>query len=285
MSYQANVVEIFIASPDDVKEERLLIRRVITEWNYSHSRTHRLVLSPVSWETHAFPMMGDRPQSIINKQILNDCDLLIAVFWSRLGTPTGAAASGSVEEIHRHVSAGKPAMVYFSSKPVTSEIEQSEDWARLARFKDACKEQGLIERYASPTELREKLSRHLYQAVAKHFLAAVQPSAGAGNAPTPTWGGIGRDALELLREAVAGNGTILRIGTRGGLHLQVNGKMIVQQGDPRSEARWTAALEELERKALVSATRWNRETFAVTHAGYTLIDHLDPETAPRAHPE
>ena len=61
------------------------------------------MLLPVGWETHATPAMGDRPQAIINKQILAGCDLLVAVFWTRLGSPTGAAASGTVEEIEEHL--------------------------------------------------------------------------------------------------------------------------------------------------------------------------------------
>jgi hypothetical protein len=36
------------------------------------------------------------------------------MFWTKLGTATGVAASGTVEEIDRFVAAGKPAMLYFS---------------------------------------------------------------------------------------------------------------------------------------------------------------------------
>jgi hypothetical protein len=34
--------------------------------------------------------MGDEPQKIINKRILKDADLLVGIFWTRLGTPTTA---------------------------------------------------------------------------------------------------------------------------------------------------------------------------------------------------
>jgi len=42
--------------------------------------------------------MGDRPQAIINKQLVDDADILVAVFWTKLGTATGAAMSGSVAQ-------------------------------------------------------------------------------------------------------------------------------------------------------------------------------------------
>ena len=47
--------------------------------------------------THSRPQMGDRPQELINKQLVGHCDLLIGSFWTRLGTPTGRAESGTAE--------------------------------------------------------------------------------------------------------------------------------------------------------------------------------------------
>jgi hypothetical protein len=50
---------------------------------------------------------------VINRQVLADCDLLVAIFWTRIGSPTGSALSGTVEEIEKHLKAEKPAMLYF----------------------------------------------------------------------------------------------------------------------------------------------------------------------------
>ncbi len=115
MAFGATAYEVMIASPGDVEKERQVVRAAVHEWNAVHSRDRAVVLLPVGWETHATPEMGDRPQAIINKQLLRDCDLLIAVFWTRLGTPTGVASSGTVEEIEEHLAADKPAMIYFSN--------------------------------------------------------------------------------------------------------------------------------------------------------------------------
>src|SRR5206468_6654815 len=106
MSYTATVVKVMIASPSDVPQERRLARDVIEEWNAIHAEDRGIVLMPVGWETHSSPEMGDRPQAIINRQLLRNSDLLIAVFWTRLGSPTGAAQSGTVEEIEEHLGAG-----------------------------------------------------------------------------------------------------------------------------------------------------------------------------------
>ena len=108
MSYQATVYTVMIASPSDVPQERIVIREVLAEWNAVHSANKGAVLLPVSWESHAAPDTGARPQEIINRQLLDDCDLLVAVFWTRLGSPTGKASSGTVEEIEEHVAKENP---------------------------------------------------------------------------------------------------------------------------------------------------------------------------------
>lgn len=43
------------------------------------------------------------------------------MFWTKLGTSTGVAASGTVEKVDEFVAAGKPALLYFSSRPVSSD--------------------------------------------------------------------------------------------------------------------------------------------------------------------
>ena len=111
--YSATVIEVAIASPGDVSKERRLAREVIHEWNHIHSKHRKIVLSAVGWETHSSPKMGERAQEVINKQVLRGADLLVGIFWTRLGTPTGESASGTVEDINEHVNANRPAMIYF----------------------------------------------------------------------------------------------------------------------------------------------------------------------------
>ena len=92
-----------IASPGDVADERDIIRSVIHDWNDVNAAATRVMLTPVGWETHAAPELGARPQELVNARVLKDCDLLVGVFWTRLGTPTGKEQSGTVEEINQHV--------------------------------------------------------------------------------------------------------------------------------------------------------------------------------------
>ncbi|MGK1995208.1 hypothetical protein ACR92Y_28705, partial [Klebsiella pneumoniae] len=67
MSYQATVYRILIASPGDLGEERNIIPEVISQWNAVRSESSKTVVLPVKWETHSAPMMGSRPQEVINQ--------------------------------------------------------------------------------------------------------------------------------------------------------------------------------------------------------------------------
>tara|TARA_R110002073_G_scaffold177188_12_gene335186 strand:- start:18527 stop:19411 length:885 start_codon:yes stop_codon:yes gene_type:complete len=185
--YSANVLKVMIASPGDVADERQTARDVIYEWNCIHSEDRALVLLPVGWETHSAPSMGDRPQAIINKEVLMNCDLLVAVFWTRIGSPTGVAASGTVEEIEEHLNADKPAMIYFSSTPVRPDSVDEAQYSALKEFKQECFEKGLVESYESLTEFRDKFSRQLTQTIIRHFQSETTPTtATAPPPPTPS---------------------------------------------------------------------------------------------------
>jgi hypothetical protein len=137
------VYDILIASPNDVSEERKTVREAIYQWNAINSRKFNAILEPVTWETHSRSEMGDRPQALLNKQIVEACDILIALFWTRLGTPTGSESSGTVEEIKKFLDAGKPVIVYFSNKPVdraniSDQIKMVDDYKMSLRVKGIC---------------------------------------------------------------------------------------------------------------------------------------------------
>jgi hypothetical protein len=115
--FDARVVRVLIASPGDTVNERQVLRGALEDWNGINADQGVMVL-PLMWERDATPEMGDRPQGVINRQLVDLADLLIGVFWTRLGTPTSEAESGTVEEIERCIEAGNPVLLYFSSKPV-----------------------------------------------------------------------------------------------------------------------------------------------------------------------
>ena len=276
MSHAATVYEVMIASPGDLSTERAIVRELLAEWNIVNSRRSHRVLLPAGWETHAVPEMGDRPQAIINKQVLNNCDLLIGVFWTRIGTPTGDYASGSVEEIEEHIKAGRPTMLYFSSAPVVPESIEPEQYASLQEFKRSCQTRGLYESYADLQEFRTKLYRQLqlklnndahFQSDAGNFTADIEPATNLVR--------LSKEASYLLKECASDlSGHIMNLSYIGGRAIQVNGKNVIEEGSDRSRAIWTSALDELENAGYINALNHKREMFQITKAGYEAADLL-----------
>lgn len=176
MTYPAKVFRILIASPSDVQEEREQIVRIIQEWNDSNSFDRKVVLLPLRWETHAAPELGTRPQELINRDVVDHCDLALGVFWTRIGSPTGIAESGTIEEIERVGNSGKIVMLYFSKGKIEPEQINMDQWLKLKEFKKQTYPNGLVEHYSDIVDFRTKLSRQLDQKI--KFLIATENSEG-----------------------------------------------------------------------------------------------------------
>ncbi len=278
MSYPAAVFKVMIASPGDVEAERAVIREMLGEWNTVNSDRRRIVLLAVGWETHSAPEMGDRPQAIINKRVLRDCDLLVGVFWTRIGTATPDYASGTVEEIEEHIKAGKPAMLYFSSAPVVPESVDPEQYAALRLFKSSCESRGTYETYANLADFRSKFYRHLQIKVNQdtYFTRGEELSGSPVVQPQPA------DTFTLSREAQAlllecaddPGGMILRIRTGAGTSIQSGRKNFIADQSARSVALWESALKELTDNGMVLSAGTRGEVYKLTRKGYELADLL-----------
>lgn len=161
MSFRSDVYRVLIASPSDLEEERRTATDVINEWNALHAVAEGIVLLPVKWETHATPKAGVRPQGAINRQLVTTSDLLVGMFWTKLGTNTGVAESGTAEEIDQFVASGKPAMLYFSSRPIDPNKIDLKQQGKLRQFKIKTYKDALVGGFSSTYELHRTLLRDL----------------------------------------------------------------------------------------------------------------------------
>lgn len=165
---------MLIASPSDLADERQTATEAINEWNSQHAAAESVVLLPVKWETHATPRSGVRPQEAINDELVCNSDILVGMFWTRLGTNTGVAESGTVEEIDQFVAAAKPALLYFSRRPIDPNSINLTQQKKLRSFKDATYKNALTGGFAGLDDLRRTLLRDLLSQVRK--LKAATPA-------------------------------------------------------------------------------------------------------------
>jgi len=267
MPFNATVYRVMIASPGDVQAERDIVRDVVHEWNAVNSVRRGIVLLPVGWETDLAPEMGDAPQTIIDKRILKDADLIVGIFWTRIGTPTAKYASGAVEEIEEHLAAKKPAMLYFSMAPAVLDAVDPEQYQRLKTFRDSCKSRGVYETYNNVGDFRHKLSTGL------QITLNAEMFGGPGTAAPVVSGELSQDAARLLKAATS-EGVIMFERFGGGVELSANGQVFNEDSQARTIAKWESVVEELEKAGFVKATSERREVFEVTQAGYTAADAI-----------
>lgn len=204
--YDAKVLEVLIASPSDTGDQRETIRQAVVRWNSTESRHFGVVLLPVMWETHTYPDLSQPAQQSINKQIVDDADILIATFWTTLGTQTADAESGTVEEITRFRDAGKHVLLYFCDMPTTPLDNDLTALEALRAFRERMKTEGLFDSYRNLDELSAKVRDDLAKLIhdqGQGGAFAGTPSSGSGG----SGGGESRDvgsALSDLRNQLRG---------------------------------------------------------------------------------
>ena len=283
MAYSANVYQVIIVSPGDVPRERQLAREIVLGWNTINSRDKQVCLIPVGWEFNSSPEMGDRAQKIINDQILDESDLLIGIFWTRIGSPTGDSISGSVEEIEKHIETGKPAMLYFSKVPVVLDSIDSNQYTKLKEFEESCKKNGLVESYISIEDFEKKLTRQLALKIVKNdYFKKIDSSVESVlqniNAEIELVKSLTDTEKQLLIEASEdSHGRIMKLSFQGGFEIQTNRKRLNENIAPRTAALWESTFKSLLNQDLIEEKGFKGEMFALTLLGYRVSDLLKRE--------
>lgn len=86
---------------------------------------------------------------------------------------------------------------------------------------------------------------------------------------------LSKDAVELLSDAVRDkSGAIMRLQFIGGTSVRTNNREFIDANDPRTEARWRGAVDELAALKLVEDRAGKGEVFFVTHRGYQTLDQV-----------
>ena len=168
MSRELTEVDIFLASPTDVVAERESVEEAVEELNDNWQRQLGLRLNLILMEKDAVPGFGKYPQDVLNQQIPTQIQAFVAIFWSRIGTPTGRAQSGTVEEFERAYEQWKNdprtirVMLYFKTAPVPRKRIDPKQIEKVDEFKVWVDEHGgLYHEFESTDEFRKVIRKHL----------------------------------------------------------------------------------------------------------------------------
>lgn len=167
-------------------------------------------------------------------------------------------------------------MIYFSSAPVRMDSVDTDQYSALTKFRDECRQKGIIEEFESSSQFREKVTRNLAQTVLREFSNLSDGAIEFGTALPDVQ--ISDSAKELLVEASSDkSGIIMKLVTLGGSHVQTNGREFVIHGDARSEAKWRGAISELEVVGYVEDRSGKGEVYFMTDEGFQAADIFSTE--------
>lgn len=165
MPFAANVVAVMVASPGDVAAERDAIRTALWDFNDLHAHALRVMLLPVLWETHSRADLGAHPQELLDQQIVDGADVVVGVFWTRIGSLLPDGTPATVHELERVVAAGKPALLYFSNQPAVPASIDPQQMQAVTDFKQRARDWGIYREYDTVPTLIERLKSDLLRTV------------------------------------------------------------------------------------------------------------------------
>lgn len=192
-------LRVVLVSPSDVKEERDYAERVIEEINEVLAPTLELSLKIFRWESDTTPAFHARgPQGVIDFMAdITNCDIVLAIFWKRLGTPLDSGLTGTEHEFWKAYKSWQEhrrpqIMTYFNRAPLQYlSIEEADQIKALLEFRTRFPKEGFWTEYEGPAQFPHILRANLGKML--RFLKEEHPSPAAPPEPVPPSGVTIRD--------------------------------------------------------------------------------------------
>lgn len=191
MPRDIKLYDLLISCPGDVEEECGIIKKVVETFNRAFGDGNNIRINPKHWSKDSFPQSGGAAQELLNKQFVENCDITVAVFWTRFGTPTDEFESGTEEEIELMLDQGKQVFLYFSDKPAPPSGIDQDQYEKVKDFKNHYK--GIYSGFSDLFEFEQSLLNHL----TLYFLRTIEENdfeIGKKNVPKLVVSGIGSNS-------------------------------------------------------------------------------------------
>jgi hypothetical protein len=200
-------IRVFASSPSDVSDERQQLAVVVQELNAT--LTALVPESPtvdlIKWETHVHPDMGRDAQDVVSRQI-PDYDVFLGMMWSRFGTPTKVAGSGTEEEFWDAYAGWEerrsPSHILFyfcrQDLPADMVMHNIDQLQKVSAFRNELQNRGLVWSYPSHAEFADTVRPHLVSVLSEIIHAGEPRSQIAERASSVTPDG----DLDLVRSRV-----------------------------------------------------------------------------------
>ncbi len=166
------VYDLLLSCPGDVLDLKETIDACVKSFNASIGEANNIRIEVKHWSTDSFSQSGDKPQNILNKQFVDDCDLCVALLGIRFGTPTDNYDSGTEEEIEKMLEQDKQVFLYFVERNVDPSKIDLDQYKKVQEFKKKYTDKGVYTVVKSADELRSNFQN----ALSLYFIKLVAPN-------------------------------------------------------------------------------------------------------------
>lgn len=154
--------DVLFSCPSDMEDEKQIVELALHYINETIAKINNICFDIKYWKSDVLFSNGNA-QEVINENIVYSSDLIIAIFGTKLGTPTNNYDSGTIEEIAKMIEMGKQVFVCFSEKDVLIPHDASEEIlvsiSKVRKFKKDY--DGLYISFKTDEELKMKLQNQL----------------------------------------------------------------------------------------------------------------------------
>lgn len=261
-----SIYNIMIGGPSDVTDIAKRAIHLIHNWNIIHSNDKCIALVPHHWTSSSYPSMNDNAQNVLNYQLVDKSDALIAIFGCRLGTPTTEHISGTVEEIEEHRKAGKPVMVFFANSiPSDCDLQQLQ---KLKEFQNSIT--GLYDTFDNAEDFEKKFISKL-ELFTQNELAKQTEAIDAKEQPKMTVSFSAEEVDIMKKWCESSIDRCCQYALIGGKHYFRFGIVQISTESPKETAKFNDFLKRLEAAGLIEFVKYtnqNMPEYKLTYKAY-----------------
>lgn len=185
MPFSATAYRLLISAPGDITEADIrTVSEAIGRWNANYGQEFGAVVVPIHWGANSAAEHGERPQASLNAQLVDSADIVVALFWHRLGSETGAAESGTVEEIEEAAGRGAYVAILHCARDYPQAEVDAGQLERLEAFFERMRPNSLMLDYGDDRALAQHVeaivNRAISQSGARAEAAAAAPREAGG---------------------------------------------------------------------------------------------------------
>lgn len=158
MSTTVTRYTVLLSAPGDTKAECAAADEELQKINRTHSAETGVEFYATDWRRDSRADSGDEPQKLLNRQIVEGADIILAIFKEHFGTPTKDYGSGTEEEIGLGLSLGKTVLVYFWAPPADFTPKDPEQFAQIGKLRSSLQNRAMYKSFETEDDLRSKIT-------------------------------------------------------------------------------------------------------------------------------